>query len=210
MKKNTWLWVIFALLVVVAVAYPFLTKNSPLKFQPVYVTMDSNSDGQVSQDEFAADRAKFMASVDKNNDGKMTPDEFVLVFSSYDLNKNGVVTREEYLTFFVGQDELSTGDAANLSYFSRNYPGGFVAIDSNKDGSISVSEFKAYQISVLRDLDTNNDRQLTKDEFDASAAKRLKVYDKNGDGALNVEEYTVGAIKMPPPPPAKPAAPAQK
>lgn len=206
MKKNTWIWVVFAVLVVLAVVYPFLTKNSPLIAKPVYQQMDFNGDGKVSKDEFGANRAKILASTDKNSDGKMTSEEYALLLSRSDINKDGVITKEEYLTYFVGKDELSTEDAANLNYFVNNYPEGFTMIDANKDGSISVTEFKAYRLAIFNDLDKNKDSQLSKDEVQAGSAKRVKAFDKNKDNALNVEEYTVGIIMMPPPP--KPAAPA--
>lgn len=206
MKKHSWIWIVFAVLVVLAMIYPFLTKNSPLKAQPMFQQLDFNGDGLASQAEFAAHRTKLMSSLDKSGDGKLSADEFAVFFSRFDLDRDGVVTQEEFLVFFVGPDNLSTDDLAGLRAFYGNYPDGFVVIDSNKDGSLSISEFKASRLAAFKDLDKDKDGQLSRDEVQAGAAKWHKYLDRDKDSGLNIEEFSVGAVKLPPPPPAKPAA----
>lgn len=73
-----------------------------------------------------------------------------------------------------------------------------VALDTDKDGTISAAELAAASKSLLT-LDKNGDGQLTADEFSArmemnappssdELLNRLMLLDKNGDGVLTKDE----------------------
>ena len=75
----------------------------------------------------------------------------------------------------------------------------FGAVDLDRDGVLSVAEFRRrgalFQrlgTTTLFDLiDVNGDQRLSVDELSAPAARWFKRYDDNGDGGLDVDELAI-------------------
>lgn len=98
----------------------------------------------------------------------------------FDTNQDGTVTLEEF-----------TDAAANR----------FAKMDSDKNGSVSADEFRAYvqgrrgehRQQRYVEMDTNKDGQISKDEFLASkrrhAEHQFDRMDTNGDGLLSAGEF---------------------
>ncbi len=71
-----------------------------------------------------------------------------------------------------------------------------LAIDANKDGSISIQEMEAHrqmmraerQAARLAALDADNNGTVSVEEFNAAHSKRLARMDRNGDGKLDAED----------------------
>jgi Ca2+-binding EF-hand superfamily protein len=95
--------------------------------------IDTDGDGQVTREEWAAHQAAGFNRVDADHDGKLTmaemhaalkpqrESEAAKVFQRWDSNKDGFVTREEFL--------------------GRDFPG-FKMLDTDGDGNITADELR--------------------------------------------------------------------
>jgi Ca2+-binding EF-hand superfamily protein len=85
------------------------------------------------------------------------------------------------------------------------------AMDTNRDGMVSITEHAAYSQAQFDAMDTNHDGQVTAAEMDAARMAKLKIktaatlqpasvtiikaMDNNNDGTVSSEEYAKTAEK---------------
>lgn len=159
----------------------------------MFTQLDANSDGSLSEVEFAkqlpgapaADAKKAFEHLDANDDGKISKDEYVddfvaasmgdleYDFKRLDSNKDGKLSKDEFEPF--------KNDAS---------------LDTNKDGSISLEEFKEAIVidtqaeidKAFKAADKNNDGKLSKDEFEPF--KLNPELDADKDGFISKAEFT--------------------
>lgn len=94
-----------------------------------------------------------------------------MILTQFDLNKDGVLT----------QDEVTEAVAAR-----------FAAADTDKDGKVSLDEFRAYRLAeaepmrvrAFQRLDSNGDGKVTREEFDRISARMFSRLDRDNDGTL--------------------------
>lgn len=87
----------------------------------------------------------------------------------------------------------------------------FAAMDTNKDGKVSVEEHAAAARKMFFTMDANADGKVTAAEMDAahqrvtgkmarktdmSSADKIKVIDTDSDGILTAEEHAAGSRSM--------------
>ena len=87
----------------------------------------------------------------------------------------------------------------------------FAAMDTNKDGKVSVEEHAAASKKMFHMMDANRDGKVTAAEMtaahprvtgkkakksDMSSADKIKVIDTDGDGILTAEEHAAGSRAM--------------
>ena len=130
--------------------------------------------------------------LDLDKDGKLSRAEFKgsrIVFASVDADHDGYISKAEatraYLAF-VGRMAIEEKAQA------------FKAMDKNKDGKLSDTEFSGPK-SLFSAIDANHDGFVTRAEaakaFEdhvhvAMVVAGLKAMDKNKDGKLTPEEFT--------------------
>lgn len=177
------------------------------------VTLDRNSDGDLTPDELETPRpnsgatpdeltAQLMA-LDRNGDGVLTrdevPDRLQSLFARADANHDGKLTPDE-----IRQSAAHTGGPSGR----RGGPGSagmnmrldpvLFALDANHDGILSAAEIRNSS-NALRALDRNHDgiieatempvRQQTPEE---RADHLLEEWDTNKDGKLSLDELPDG------------------
>jgi len=136
-------------------------------------------------------KADRFARMDVNKDGKIGPTEFKgpkKAFGWVDTDHDGYITRPEatraYLTI-VGEMAIAQRVKA------------FKSMDENKDGKISLSEYRGPTRAFAR-VDVNHDGVITAEEaknaFQASVgrfviATRFRTLDANHDGMISAAEF---------------------
>jgi Ca2+-binding EF-hand superfamily protein len=131
------------------------------------------------------------AAMDVNKDGKIGPTEFKgpkEAFAWVDSDHDGYITRPEatraYLTI-VGRMAIAQRVKA------------FKTMDENKDGKISLSEYRG-PTRVFARVDVNHDGVITSEEaknaFQASVGRfviaiRFRTLDANHDGMISAAEF---------------------
>lgn len=93
----------------------------------MFKAIDTNSDGKVTKEEFAAHAAEEYAAKDKNNDGKVDSKE-CMMFDKFNKDGNDYLSKDEFV---------------------KGHKGMFDKIDSDKSGSISRSELNAFHKSMM-------------------------------------------------------------
>jgi len=130
-------------------------------------------------------------AMDVNKDGKIGPTEFKgskKAFAWVDTDHDGYITRPEatraYLTIVGG-----------MAIAQRVHA--FKTMDENKDGKISLAEYKGPTRAFAR-IDVNHDGVITPEEaknaFQASVgrfviASRFRTLDQNHDGMISATEF---------------------
>ncbi len=113
---------------------------------------DLNQDGQISQAEMLSQVDKRFQAADTNKDGKLSQAEWQAQHSARMQNQ---------------QSKRANKQAAKPKREAKQNEGQakhFAAIDSNKDGFISLAESKAMAQQHFQKQDTNKDGQISKDE----------------------------------------------
>jgi Ca2+-binding EF-hand superfamily protein len=109
-----------------------------------------------------ARRAQKFKSIDANSDGKMSFDEYLQAkqkqlkkrFQRIDGNKDGFITLEEITSY---RTKFRTD--------SRRSSRIFAILDRNKDGKINETESKAAWSRWFKRLDRNKDQKITEDDL---------------------------------------------
>ena len=197
--------------------------------KPTFADFDTNNDGSISSAEFEAmkqmkkgprhQKADF-AKVDANQDGKITKDEakgrLLKRFDKIDSDNNGSISTTEFAALEQmhkgkGNHKLDFGtiDANNDSQITKDEAKGrllkrFDKIDSDKNGSISTTEFAALEQMHkskghkkgrgnhkldFAQVDANSDGVITKDEAKGRLLKRFDKIDSDNNGSISTTEF---------------------
>jgi Ca2+-binding EF-hand superfamily protein len=124
--------------------------------------MDTNKDGVVTQDEAAAHRANIFEKLDRNDDGYLE-------------------NAEQRLGRFKQH-------ARKKMHRAERKADRQLALDTNKDGKVSLKEFEAKSSPMFEKLDSNGDGTITPKEHKAAKRERFARMDVNGDGVLTPED----------------------
>jgi Ca2+-binding EF-hand superfamily protein len=115
-----------------------------------FARVDANKDGQMSRTEIETfQRNSIMSAAAARNKA---------LFNELDVDKNGQLSAAEFAKLSSGTPKI---DAS-----------GILAIDSNKDGKVSLAEHKAATLETFVMLDTNKDGVLTDAEVRAKLEKK--------------------------------------
>ena len=167
---------------------------------------DTNDDGQITAEEFAAANpdapADLFTHLDQNEDGVLTPDDRPegrrgpgMDIGRCDTDEDGQVTEDEFAA--------ANPDApADL----------FTHLDQNGDGVLTPDDRPEGRRGPhmgpppgMREADTNDDGQISAEEFAAAnpdaPADLFTHLDRNGDGVLTPEDRPAGRPGPPMGPP---------
>lgn len=135
------------------------------KGQGMFGRADTNGDGFVSKEEFAAGRNAMFAKLDANGDGAVDQAELDKAREAWHQRKNQ-------------QAQADTGTQAETPKKERH--GRFMArIDTNSDGKVTTQEFAAAGDQMFAKFDANGDGKLAQDEM----PKHRKHKDAPAEGA---------------------------
>ena len=135
------------------------------KGQGMFGRADTNGDGFVSKEEFAAGRDKMFARFDANSDGAIDQAEVDKAREAWHQRKNQ-------------QAQADSGTQTETPKKERH--GRFLArIDADSDGKVTTQEFAAAGDKMFAKFDANGDGKLAQDEM----PKHRKHNDAPADGA---------------------------
>ncbi|HEX6121411.1 MAG TPA: EF-hand domain-containing protein [Dongiaceae bacterium] len=119
---------------------------------------DTNGDGFVSKEEFAAGRTQMFAKLDANGDGFIDQGE---------LDKAREAWRQQHVkaTQDQGAQQPQSSEASQPATEAKRHHGFMERMDTDKDGKISAGEFAAAGDQMFAKLDKNADGKLAQDEM---------------------------------------------
>lgn len=117
--------------------------------------MDSNHDGYLEPNEIAGEQQK--ALVRERADELQ---RFDAEFNRVDANHDGQISKSEFIVL---------APPANVTETTQQM---ISAVDSNKDGKISLQEYEARPVSNFDRLDANHDGVVTSQEIAAAGSQR--------------------------------------
>jgi Ca2+-binding EF-hand superfamily protein len=123
---------------------------------------DTNGDGFVSKEEFAAGRDKMFTKLDANSDGAVDQAELDKAREAWHQRKS---------------QQAQADSATQAEKPKKERHGRFMArIDTNSDGKVTTQEFAAAGDTMFARFDANGDGKLAQDEM----PKRRKHKDADG------------------------------
>lgn len=156
MRKTT-LLLLSSVFAASAFGLPALADKGPHMFERA----DTDGDGFVTKQEFAATRDAMFQRIDANKDGVLTQDE---------LQKAREDWRQKMGKAAPDQSQVQPGtQAQGQNQAQAQQPGkerhNFMQrADTNQDGQISAAEFAAMGEKMFARLDDNGDGKIAKDE----------------------------------------------
>ena len=136
-----------------AAAKPAPTRAAVMKsLETNFKAIDTNGDGTLSQAEIAAAEAKTVqqriATFRTRVEGE---------FTKLDTNKDGILTKAEFMAA-APQAPATTPNGSKM----------LAQLDKNKDGKISLDEYRAITLAQFDRLDTNKDGTISDAERQAA------------------------------------------
>ena len=134
------------------------------KGQGMFGRADTNGDGFVSKEEFAAARTAMFTKLDANGDGVVDQAELDKAREAWHQRKS--------------QTQADSGTQAETP--KKEHHGRFMArIDTDSDGKVTTQEFAAAGDKMFAKFDANGDGKLAQDEM----PKHRRQKDAPADGA---------------------------
>ncbi len=112
---------------------------------PAFADLDTNHDGVISKDEFAAPMMKHFGDIDTNGDGTISQDEF----------NAGMARRHDHMGPPPGEGHR----------WGRHHDMDLKSLDTNGDGKVSFDEFTAPMKNHFDRMDANHDGTLDQTEL---------------------------------------------
>ena len=134
------------------------------KGQGMFGRADTNGDGFVSKDEFAAGRDKMFAKLDANGDG-------VVDQAEVDKAREAWQQRRAEKAQADGTTQAEKPKKEHKSFLAR--------LDTDSDGKVTTAEFSAAGDKMFAKFDANGDGKLAQDEM----PKHRRHKDAPADGA---------------------------
>jgi hypothetical protein len=116
-----------------------------------FKAMDTNSDGQISDDEFDASTDRKFVMMDSNHDGRVT----VVEMDAYKALTHKQKAAKGWDTRYSSADQIKK-------------------MDANRDGSVTEDEFEDAAEAKFDAMDTDDNDRLSKSEWEAGHAKAHK------------------------------------
>jgi Ca2+-binding EF-hand superfamily protein len=136
------------------------------KGQGMFGRADTNGDGFVSKDEFAAGRTAMFAKLDANGDGSVDQAELDKAREAWHQRR--------------AEKAQADGTTQAETPKKEHKGGGFMArIDTDSDGKVTTQEFAAAGDKMFAKFDANGDGKLAQDEM----PKHRKHNDAPAEGA---------------------------
>jgi Ca2+-binding EF-hand superfamily protein len=175
--------------------------------------LDSDGDGTVTEDEFAAilDKQRGGASASSEETASTdTSSKTSELFAKTDTDGDGTLSADEFATAMAQMqaggppppppppsDSTSEEDSDSVSSL-------FASVDTDGDGVVSLAELQA---SLTKSTDDSSDTETTDatTSTDSTTSSQfsslLTALDTDGDGSLSEDEFSEAFRQVPPPPP---------
>ena len=156
-------------------------EKAKVRAKDLMAKLDTNGDGKISKEEFAAVRAGVFQKLDKNGDGYIEPNELPQAkrralglvlrrLKRMDTNGGGRISKDEW----------------------KGRPAVFAKLDRNADGFIEPWELRetgrravaGKVVAALKRMDTDGDGRISKKEWKGRPEVFAKL-DRNGDGYID-------------------------
>jgi Ca2+-binding EF-hand superfamily protein len=156
--RNAFAFVISAGLGLTALGGVVLADKGPGLFE----RSDTNGDGFVTKEEFAAGRDTMFAKLDANADGAIDQGEIDKAREAFHHRMNKPAQSDHSSQ---GDHSSQTTSGAQPKPEAKDHRGFMTRIDTNSDGKLSTEEFAAADEQMFAKLDDNGDGKLAKDEM---------------------------------------------
>jgi hypothetical protein len=120
------------------------------KGQGMFGRADTNGDGFVSKDEFAAGRDKMFAKLDANGDGTIDQAEIDKMREAWQQRR---------------AEKAKADGTTQADKPKREHKGFLARLDTDSDGKVTTQEFAAAGDRMFAKFDANGDGKLAQDEM---------------------------------------------
>jgi Ca2+-binding EF-hand superfamily protein len=131
----------------------------------------------------AEHQQKYFSNIDSNSDGNLSKEEFIQYrekmaeqrFQNLDANNDGMVSKDEFLAHKRGFRGGKFAHRGKCGPHGHGHGGGrfFSRMDSNHDGQLSLDETLAAWTKWFNRIDANHDQVVTADEVKAFREKMM-------------------------------------
>ncbi len=114
-------------------------------FMRRFTVIDANDDGEISDDEAAAQRESVFLAMDANDDGKLTEKEYMSVRMGQGEGRNKArraARQEQKRQRFAPMDTDKSGEVSKAEWMAAGKQR-FESADANKDGTVTPWEFRS-------------------------------------------------------------------
>ncbi len=150
-----------------AVAEPHRSHHAPQGMrggpEAMFERFDANGDGVITGEEAKTQRALMFDNLDRNEDGYL------------DGPEKRLVRKKQHARHKIHRAERRADRQ--------------LALDTNKDGKISLAEFEAKPSPLFTNLDKNNDGAISANEHQAAKAKHFARLDVDNDGFITSDDH---------------------
>ncbi len=157
----------------------------PIRQEAAFVHLlkvaDTNKDGKISKEEFAARQDALFTEIDKDKDGSITPKEMREYRQAKMEAFRAANPRPEREDAKAEDDKAPEGKRAER-HADREHGGRPGHQGWGKHGG------KGAGLGMLRWADTDENGQVSKAEFTAAGEKMFERLDKNKDGVISIDD----------------------
>ncbi|MBS0256933.1 EF-hand domain-containing protein [Agrobacterium deltaense] len=160
-------------------------ERMPIRQEAAFVHLlkvaDSNKDGKISKEEFAARQDALFTEIDKDKDGSITPKEMREYRQAKMEAFRAANPRPEREDAKAEDGKGPEGKRAER-HAEREHGGRFGHKGWGKHGG------KGAGFALIRWADTDENGQVSKAEFTAAGEKMFERLDKNKDGVISIDD----------------------